>query len=660
MKYKKLNKSAVSLMISYVLLISIVLALSVGVFSWLKIMADVSPEVDCKDDTSLIILDYTCNPDPGEGIVEGIDYDTDAGKFSIKNLKLDLKNNGRFNIDGVIVTVGPTDSTPSNYLAPEAEGGKMNGHYYFESPLEPQTEKTISFINQEYAENNLILATNGETPSSPLATLGTIEIQPFIITKEDKHERILCKNAVKKIQVEDCTIIGDVATIPKPIPIEIPDPVAHWKFEEYNSNSKIEDLAGDNDWRSKLDYYPNIDTENLGKVGNGAWFDGINDNLKMSSPVDDPILGLDIGPDNEITISAWIKTTSSTKQGIIKRGTGGSALQNQEYALYLDGGEIHFSIGDGSDSVSVSGDAISQGDWYHVVGIVDSDYIKIHINGNSPTQESRSSVDNAPGFTLQNLGSLNSEHEYTFNGFIDEVKIWSTSLTPEQVTAEYESYSFKDPVAYYNFNEGGGTRIDDSKGNNNDYGTITDGTWDNSDYVSGTSSLKIGESGYIEIHETQDLDISITDAYTISGWFKLEPGELSKNRYFWIDYVSGISGYSAIIFGGDQDFFYYNTDKDSNGDDHFRILGNIQGLSEFTVDWHHLVQQAYIENGKVMNRVYIDNALKSPAIHDAVGLVSDSTGNLKLAEDLDGLIDEVIIWDYALSPQQITALYNSY
>jgi len=70
-------------MISYVLLVSIVVVLSIGIFSWLKVMANVQPEVDCKPDTSVIIEDYSCNPDD---------------EFS--NLQLVLKNNGRFNFVG--------------------------------------------------------------------------------------------------------------------------------------------------------------------------------------------------------------------------------------------------------------------------------------------------------------------------------------------------------------------------------------------------------------------------------------------------------------------------------------------------------------------------------------------------------------------------------
>ena len=125
------NKKAVSLMLSYVLLISIILVLSIGVYSWLKLVANVEPEVDCKDDTSIIIKDYSCDP-----------------TSTISNFDLTLKNNGRFSVEGVIVTVGNDSSkTPMTYLVPNKMGGLLRGHYYFLDLLKPGEEVTVNFFN---------------------------------------------------------------------------------------------------------------------------------------------------------------------------------------------------------------------------------------------------------------------------------------------------------------------------------------------------------------------------------------------------------------------------------------------------------------------------------------------------------------------------------
>ena len=74
---KMKGKKAVSLMISYVLLIVIAIVMSIIVFSYLKTVANVKPVIDCKSGTSIFIEDYKC----GQG-----------------KIKLTLKNNGLFNI----------------------------------------------------------------------------------------------------------------------------------------------------------------------------------------------------------------------------------------------------------------------------------------------------------------------------------------------------------------------------------------------------------------------------------------------------------------------------------------------------------------------------------------------------------------------------------
>src|SRR3990167_3334945 len=93
-KIKKKNKRGVSEMVAYVILISIALSLAVAVFAWLKITGEsaVKPPVDCKEGTTIMLESYNCERDPITGEPMG-------------NMILTMKNNGLFNIDGVIVKV---------------------------------------------------------------------------------------------------------------------------------------------------------------------------------------------------------------------------------------------------------------------------------------------------------------------------------------------------------------------------------------------------------------------------------------------------------------------------------------------------------------------------------------------------------------------------
>jgi hypothetical protein len=84
------DKRAVSIIVSYVLLISITIALSVLVYNWLRFYVDEDEVSECSTDVSLIIQDYFCvkNNSGGPGYLE-----------------ITLKNKGLFTIDGYALRV---------------------------------------------------------------------------------------------------------------------------------------------------------------------------------------------------------------------------------------------------------------------------------------------------------------------------------------------------------------------------------------------------------------------------------------------------------------------------------------------------------------------------------------------------------------------------
>ena len=75
------NKKAVSLMISYVLLIVIGMSLAIIVYEYIIIVVIIEPTPTCPETLSLIIQEYSCN----------------AGA---KKITIEVKNKGLFNISG--------------------------------------------------------------------------------------------------------------------------------------------------------------------------------------------------------------------------------------------------------------------------------------------------------------------------------------------------------------------------------------------------------------------------------------------------------------------------------------------------------------------------------------------------------------------------------
>lgn len=175
------NKKAISLMISYVILIAIVISVSVGVYAYLRISANISPEINCKPGTSVIIEEYECFT---------------GDEFAAAGIDLDIKNNGRFNVDGVIVAVGnDSQRAPITYLIPDSSTVQLEGHYFFANKLKPGEIETVEFSNQE------------KTPTGrnivEFENITVIQIQPFII---DGLSKIICSDAVIKQGVQECKI----------------------------------------------------------------------------------------------------------------------------------------------------------------------------------------------------------------------------------------------------------------------------------------------------------------------------------------------------------------------------------------------------------------------------------------------------------------------
>lgn len=162
-------------MISYVILISIAIGLSIGVYGWLKLIANPTPQIDCKEGTSLILESENCAPG---------------------RLELTLKNNGRFNISGVIISIGNNpQNQPTTYPMPDELGGVLQGHYQFSEPLKPPQLSTASFTNKEKIGNIEQII--------PFTDIKVIQLQPFIM---DKNQRIICQNAVIKQEITGCVI----------------------------------------------------------------------------------------------------------------------------------------------------------------------------------------------------------------------------------------------------------------------------------------------------------------------------------------------------------------------------------------------------------------------------------------------------------------------
>jgi hypothetical protein len=216
-----------------------------------------------------------------------------------------------------------------------------------------------------------------------------------------------------------------------------------------------------------------------------------------------------------------------------------------------------------------------------------------------------------------------------------------------QIPIEYceeEPEEPEDPIAHWKFDEGSDDIAYDSSANDND-GTLENGpVW--VDGISGSALEFDGVDDYVKIDS--DSAFNLTDV-VISVWINLDDNE--KTNVI-VDKIIGGNGYRFVV--------------DSNSKLNFGIgFGTGTGSCEVDVvleenTWYHVVG-GYWDGGI---KFYVNGDY-----HDGCGYgqtMTFNSDNLYIGSDngdsgfFNGTIDEVAIWNRALSSTEISDLYYSY
>ncbi|MGR3855111.1 endo-beta-N-acetylglucosaminidase H [Chryseobacterium indologenes] len=111
-----------------------------------------------------------------------------------------------------------------------------------------------------------------------------------------------------------------------------------------------------------------------------------------------------------------------------------------------------------------SATALNANTWYHVAATYDGSNMKIYINGVlDATKAQTGSVNSTGAF---NVGYLYNTSR-NFNGKIDEVRVWKRALSQTEISQNMCNVSVPATslAAYWKFNEGSGSTVQDTSGN---------------------------------------------------------------------------------------------------------------------------------------------------------------------------------------------------
>ncbi len=245
--------------------------------------------------------------------------------------------------------------------------------------------------------------------------------------------------------------------------------VAYYKFNEAfgttltdsksTNNGTLINLAG-NEW---------VTSPAMFGPRNSLYFNGINNYVSFAN---NP-------PYSEVmTIEAWIKTTNSHDVNDIV--CWGNTGRTDNVQVRTSSGKFEFGSDPESGSwVSCRGSIdVNTNEWTHVAAVKNNSSIQLYVNG---LEDGTGINTNSMIINYMLIGKYVND-EFYFNGEMDEVRIWNTARTANQIRenmCKSITGSEANLLAYYNFNNLSGSILQDLSSNAYDGSLVDmgDGNW---------------------------------------------------------------------------------------------------------------------------------------------------------------------------------------
>jgi hypothetical protein len=351
------------------------------------------------------------------------------------------------------------------------------------------------------------------------------------------------------------------------------------------------------------------------------------------------------------TISFWVNVRSLPAQGEVYLLSHGGWQERWKISLPSHGKPV-FTTHTASccnDMDSGGGNELVPGIWKHVVMTHDGTVDRIFMNG---VQVNEKAYSGALGQTIHPLGIGYDpiDRANYFDGTLDEVMIFDIALTPAEIQALYAAQSTaptvsKGIVASYHFDKFG---KDGSDYNNN--ASVISASYTTDRFGFGKSAVSFdGKSSEVTAANAAQINSETT---TVSLWVKVnklpENGEsfLLSNGGWQERLKISLPSHGKPVF----------TTNHSNG---ISDMDSGDGNDLKPGEWTHLV---VVHNG-TQDKIFIDGTLK--ATKNVIGTLNSTTKPLGIGYNVidggnwfDGVLDDVEIYNYALSDAEVSGLYT--
>ena len=371
-----------------------------------------------------------------------------------------------------------------------------------------------------------------------------------------------------------------------------------------------------------------------GYINRGAVFNGSSSKITLPNNTGG------IGETNS-SFSFWVYPVSvSSGYQIVALLTNNDWIEIR----YNSSGQFQIFPARQSNSTYVSLSAVTKAanNWYNIVITRDSatSTIKLYIDGS--LVETNTSWDGTltSSSDPNGLGANVAANSLHFGGKLDQVRIFDKALSSTEVTTLYgETHASTTIETTDIFNDNSGVALYQLDGNANDTGGVN-GKFGSAAIFNGSSS-KIDIPGVLT---------GITNNFSYSFW--ANPSTASSNNYIAIA-ANISSNTNRVLFNANNGGnYYFDFGNITSGG---RIFGTSPS-SWFDGNWHHFViiktstSQLIFVDGQELRNVSGQTSSISGLSNIAIGNYTSNYSN--------GSIDQVRIYDTALSSTDVSNLYN--
>jgi glucose/arabinose dehydrogenase len=255
--------------------------------------------------------------------------------------------------------------------------------------------------------------------------------------------------------------------------------------------------------------------------------------------------------------------------------------------------------------------------------------------------------------TIEAPNQTQGQNAYTFGSWSDggaQQHVITVPATAQSYTALYTVTQNPLPaglVAGWSFNEGTGTSASDASGNNNILTLLNGATWTGGHHNGGLSL-----SGNANASASSSVSLNLSGSYTLTAWIN----------------PSSLTGYQTVLIkenssGGGGCGYWLQTvgNQISSG------FNNGSGCSEHTANanlqtnaWYHIA--AVFDDTGNTYQIYLNGNLLTSQLEATVPIPNNQNltiGRTAFGENWNGLLDEVRIYNRALSQAEIQADMNT-